>query len=219
MGVIHLGLLLNSSYPTQPHSLIANYSPPPPPTNLDQEKLEFHVLFVESTDVFSWVSQFSFIIGWQVCFRSVNPPFCYLLNINEPVSGEQGWHSGESTRLPPIWPRLKSRRRRHMWVEFVVGSLPCSERYFSGYSSFPLSPKTNISKFQFDQESGRQRTTMWMWYLQIVIYICIYFIHFICLVVHTKIFGECQDWQTLHSMYFGGLSFEEMGRENGECSC
>ena len=40
--------------------------------------------------------------------------------------------------------------RRHMWVEFVVGSLPCSERFFSGYSGFLLSSKTNISKFQFD---------------------------------------------------------------------
>ena len=46
-----------------------------------------------------------------------------------------------------------------MWVEFVVGSLPCCERFFSGYSGFPLSPKTNISKFQFDQESARRRTT------------------------------------------------------------
>ena len=27
-----------------------------------------------------------------------------------------------------MWPGdFKSRRRRHMWVEFVVGSLPCSE--------------------------------------------------------------------------------------------
>ena len=40
---------------------------------------------------------------------------------------------------------------RHTWVEFVVGSFPCSERFFSGYSGFPLSSKTNISKFQFDQ--------------------------------------------------------------------
>ena len=91
---------------------------------------------------------------------------------------EQGWHSGESTRLPPMWPGFKSRRRRHMWVEFVVGSLPCSERFFSGYSGFPLSSKTNISKFQFDHESGRRRTTLWMCYLQIVIYLFIYlFIH------------------------------------------
>ena len=83
--------------------------------------------------------------------------------------GEQGWQSGESTRLPPMWPGFKSRRPRHMWVEFVVGSLPCSEGFFSGYSGFPLSSKTNISRFQFDQESGGRRTTMWMCYLQIVI--------------------------------------------------
>ena len=31
--------------------------------------------------------------------------------------------------------------------------------------------KTNISKFQFDQESGKRRTTMWMCHLQIVIYL------------------------------------------------
>ena len=58
-----------------------------------------------------------------------------------------------------------------LWVEFVVGSLLCSERFFSGYSGFPLSSKTNISNFKFDQESGRRRTTMWMCYLQIVIYL------------------------------------------------
>ena len=71
-------------------------------------------------------------------------------------------------RLPPMWPGFKFWRRRHMWVELVVGSLPCGERFFSGYSGFPLSSKTNISKFQFDQESGRRRTTLWMCYLQII---------------------------------------------------
>ena len=50
----------------------------------------------------------------------------------------------------PMWPGFDSRTRRHMSVEFVVGSLLCSERFFSGYSGFPLSSKTNISKFQFD---------------------------------------------------------------------
>ena len=37
-----------------------------------------------------------------------------------------------------------------MWVEFVVGSQLCSERFLSGYSGFLLSSETNISKFQFD---------------------------------------------------------------------
>ena len=40
----------------------------------------------------------------------------------------------------------------YMWVEFVDGSCSCSERFFSGYSGFPLSSKTNTSKFQFDLE-------------------------------------------------------------------
>ena len=70
-----------------------------------------------------------------------------------------------------MWSGFKSRRPRHMWVEFVVGSLPCSERFFSGYSGFPLSSKTSTSKFQFDQELGRRRTTLWMCYLQIIIYL------------------------------------------------
>ena len=61
-----------------------------------------------------------------------------------------GWRSGESARLSPMWPGFDSRTRRHMWVEFVVCSLLCSERFFSGYSGSPLSSKTNISKFQFD---------------------------------------------------------------------
>ena len=61
-------------------------------------------------------------------------------------SGEQRWRSGENTRLSPMWPGFDSRTRRHMWVEveFVVGSHPCSERFFS---HFPISSKTNISKF------------------------------------------------------------------------
>ena len=34
--------------------------------------------------------------------------------------------------------------------------------------------KTNIFKFQFNQESGRRRTTLWMCYPQIFIYLFIY---------------------------------------------
>ena len=36
------------------------------------------------------------------------------------ILGEQGWRSGESARLPPMWPGFDSRTRRHMWVEFVL---------------------------------------------------------------------------------------------------
>ena len=55
----------------------------------------------------------------------------------------QGWRSGESSRLPPMWPGFDSQTRRHKWVEFV-GSLLCSKRFLSGYSGFPVSSKTNL---------------------------------------------------------------------------
>ena len=42
------------------------------------------------------------------------------------------------------------------------------------FSCFPLSSKTNISKFQFDQDSGRRGTILWMWYPQIIIYLFIF---------------------------------------------
>ena len=61
--------------------------------------------------------------------------------LNAKCFGEQGWRSGESVRLPPMYPGFDSRTRRHKWAEFV-GSLLCSERFFCGYSDFPLSSKT-----------------------------------------------------------------------------
>ena len=82
----------------------------------------------------------------------MRPHYSHSSRENATPWGEQGWHSGESTRLPPVWPRFKSWRRCHMWFEFVVGSLPCFERFFSRYSGFPLSLKTNTFKFQFDLE-------------------------------------------------------------------
>ena len=112
--------------------------------------------------------------------------------------GEQGWRSDESARLPPMWPGFKSRRRRHMWVEFVVGSLLCSERFFSGNSGFPLSPETSISKFQFDQEPGRRRTTLWMYYFQIII--LFYFIFFIY-IFHYEITKSIHFYNSLVSQF------------------
>ena len=115
-------------------------------------------------------------IHWQKCC-------CYYIPTQYQPSplGSKGWRSGESAHLPPVWPGFKSRRRRIcglslLLVEFVVGSFLCSERFFSRYSGFPFSSKPNISKFQFDQESGRRRTTLWMCYLQIIIYLFILFI-------------------------------------------
>ena len=55
--------------------------------------------------------------------------------------GVLGWRSGESTRLPPMWPMFDSQIRRQMWVEFV-GSLLCTER-FRPVSVIPTVAKTS----------------------------------------------------------------------------
>ena len=75
-----------------------------------------------------------------------------------------------------LWLLLGSKRWRSgeragaiCGLNLLLVFLLCSKRFFARYSSFPLSSKTNISKFQFDQESGRRRTTLWMCYLQIII--------------------------------------------------
>ena len=54
--------------------------------------------------------------------------------------------------------------------------LSLAPRDFSpGTPVFPP-PKTNISKFQFDQESGIRRTTLWMCYLQNIIYLFFFYV-------------------------------------------
>ena len=53
--------------------------------------------------------------------------------------------------------------------------LSFAPRGFSpGTPVFPSPQKPSISKFQFDQESGRRRTTLWICYLQIII--CYYYL-------------------------------------------
>ena len=87
---------------------------------------------------------------------------------------------GESTRLPPIWPWFEFRRLRHMWVEFGVGSLYCSDTgFFLGYSAFSLSLKTNSSKCQFDLERTETfESAPWVNKLQFTIFFTNFFAPF-----------------------------------------
>ena len=64
----------------------------------------------------------------------------------------QGWRSAESIRLPPVWPGFESWPWRHMWVEFVVGSPPCSAKFFSGVLRF--SPLLKNQHLQIPIQSG-----------------------------------------------------------------
>ena len=89
---------------------------------------------------------------------------CYTELISDGISktypfmteGELGWRSGESARLPPMCPGFDSRTRRHMWVEFVVGSRPSSEGFSPGSPVF-LPPQQ--STFLNSNSIGNTRAT------------------------------------------------------------
>ena len=98
-----------------------------------------------------------------------------------------------------------------MWVEFVVGSLLCSERFFSGYSSFPLSSKTNIPNFnsirnQVDEEPLCGCAISFSHYVK---FYCFMFRHkistwVVCL--HGKHTGSCTHIQC--NLFFGTPPFQ-----------
>ena len=93
----------------------------------------------------------------------------YHLRLKLHFTVERGWRSGESTRLPPMWPWFDSRSRCHMWVEFVVGSRPCSE----GFSPVFLPPQ----KPTFPTSITHQWTKSHL-FRKLLIYQFIYFIYF-----------------------------------------
>ena len=56
-----------------------------------------------------------------------------------------------------MWPGFKSRRRRQVRVEFVVGSLPCHDDFSPGTPVFPSPqkltfPNSNSTRNQVDKE-------------------------------------------------------------------
>ena len=75
----------------------------------------------------------------DICHRVKRKKSCPII-VRFVNHGGAGMAQCQSTRLPPMWLGFDSRARRHKWAEFV-GSLLCSERFFSGYSDFLLSSK------------------------------------------------------------------------------
>ena len=94
-------------------------------------------------------------------------------------SGEKGWRSGESARLPPMCPRFDSRTRRHMWVEFVVVVLYSAPRSFSpGTPVFPSHQKpTLLNDLEtVDEEPPRGNATANSYYYYC--YYCYYYYYY-----------------------------------------
>ena len=77
--------------------------------------------------------------------------FVWKIKVSYHISGKQGWRSGESARLPPMWPEFDSGPVPYEgWV--CCWFSPCSEGFSLGLRFSSLHKKTNISKFQFNQD-------------------------------------------------------------------
>ena len=98
---------------------------------------------------------------WRIPYVKVSSIYCLVmmglshLLRTRLVFGEQGWRSGESIRLPPVWPGFDSQTRCHMWVEFVVGSRPCSECFSPGSPVFPSPQKPTFSNSNIHVEHAQ----------------------------------------------------------------
>ena len=74
--------------------------------------------------------------------------------------GSKGWLNVESNCFPPMWADSNlGVSAIIMWVEFVVGSLLCSERLYSGYSS----PQEPAFINPNSTRNGKKRTTMFIY--------------------------------------------------------
>ena len=99
------------------------------------------------------------VIHYSICFKVLKCQHLQTTSLTARVGGGgRGWgegkfRNGDSTGLPPMWPRFTSRRGHHLWVEFVVVSLPCLERFIFHPSTlvFP-SPKKPHFEIPIDLE-------------------------------------------------------------------
>ncbi len=74
-------------------------------------------------------------------------------------------------------PGMDSQTRRYMWVEFCFWFSSLVRGFFSGYSGFPPSTKTNTYKFQFDRKyTALQSYSFYPYY--VLIKVLIMFLNF-----------------------------------------
>ena len=130
-----------------------------------------------------YIGQRSSNTGNDLLTTKLHSPFwnCSTLVSHNTFWGEQGWCSGESSLLPPMWPgvdewmnelylsvgvfkcRFLDPASHVVWVCCCVSSL--LRVFFSGFSGFPLT-KINTSKFEFHLETVDEQ--------QISIYFCFF---------------------------------------------
>ena len=122
--------------------------------------------------------------------------YCDTKMTCSPMIGEQGWRSDDRARLPPMWPGVDSRTRCHKWVEFVVGSRPCSEGFSPGSPVFlPPQKSTYLNSNSIGNSRARGLSVVWLLCVTLVETKLILFIWFIGQCFYTIILAPSdKDW-------------------------
>ena len=94
-----------------------------------------------------WLSLFKWCACAHACSDSHSKRLaltCVYVAFDPSHFGMQGWRSGESTHLQPIWPEFNFQSQ--MWTEFF-GSLLCTERFSPDTPVFPLLKTQHLTWF------------------------------------------------------------------------
>ena len=97
-----------------------------------------------------------------------------LINFTTPLLGSRGGVPKTALLTHRYRPGWNPGDDAIFGFTLLLQVLSLTKRGFSPGTPVSRSLKTNISKFEFDQESGRQRTTVRMCYLFIVICLFVY---------------------------------------------
>ena len=97
-----------------------------------------------------------------------------LINFSTPLLGSRGGVPKTALLTHHYRPGWNPGKDAIFGFTLLLQVLSLTKRGFSQGTPVSRSLKTNISKFEFDQESGRQRTTVRMCYLFIVICLFVY---------------------------------------------
>ena len=97
-----------------------------------------------------------------------------LINFTTPLLGSRGGVPKTALLTHHYRPGWNPGDDAIFGFTLLLQVLSLTKRGFSPGTPVSRSLKTNISKFEFDQESGRQRTTVRMCYLFIVICLFVY---------------------------------------------
>ena len=116
------------------------------------------------------------------------------------LQGSKRWPRGESARLPPMWPRSNPGIDAIRGLSLLL--VLFSERFFSGYSGFPLSSKPTLPNSKSTRNQVGEEPLSRCATSKIVIYLFVYlFVYLYVNVQSSTVKLRLTDTSSLQTVY------------------